>query len=351
MPTKTLLVAVLFGGRSSEHEVSIRSAASVIANMDPRRYEAIPVAIDRNGRWLDPATSAQLLPPPAAGLCSLRAIEFSHQPGRSRGFDVVFPVLHGPFGEDGKVQGLLDLADVPYVGSGVLGSACGMDKDIMKRLFRERGVPTLPHVAVERDEAESRIQDIEREIRYPAFVKPANLGSSVGIRRVAARADLVAALAYAGEFDRKILVEPAVEAREIECSVLGCGEPKASLPGEIVPAKEFYDYEAKYESDETELIVPAQLADTQLRRIQDLAVSAFLAVNCEALARVDFFLERGTDRILVSEVNTMPGFTSISMFPKLWEASGIPYAELIDRLLREALERSERNRRIRLDPK
>lgn len=351
MPTKTLRVAVLFGGRSSEHEVSIRSAASVIANMDPRRYEAIPVAIDRNGRWLDPATSAQLLPPPAAGLCGLRDIEFSHQPGRSRGFDVVFPVLHGPFGEDGKVQGLLDLADVPYVGSGVLGSACGMDKDIMKRLFHERGVPTLRHVAVEREEAESRIKDIEREIRYPAFVKPANLGSSVGIRRVAARADLVAALAYAGEFDRKILVEPAVEAREIECSVLGCGEPKASLPGEIVPAKEFYDYEAKYESDETELIVPAQLSDTQLRRIQDLAVSAFLAVNCEALARIDFFLERGTDRILVSEVNTMPGFTSISMFPKLWEASGVPYAELIDRLLREALERSERNRRIRLDPK
>ncbi len=351
MADSKIRVAVLFGGRSSEHEVSVRSAASVISAMDRERYEAVPVAIDRQGRWLDVSESADLLAPDARARCVRRNVSFSHQPGESRGFDVVFPILHGPFGEDGRVQGFLDLADVPYVGSGVLGSACGMDKDTMKRLFRAESLPTLPHVAVGRGEVERRVAEIERRIGYPAFVKPANLGSSVGIRRAEGLDELVPALRYAGEFDRKVVVEPAVDAREIECSVLGGVPPRASVPGEIVTWGGFYDYETKYESDEFELAVPAQVEPDLAARIRALAVSAFQAVGCEGLARVDFFLERATGRLLLNEVNTMPGFTSISMFPKLWEASGLPYPLLIKRLLDLAVQRSADSRRVRLDPR
>ena len=349
MPTRRIRVAVLFGGRSSEHEVSIRSAASIISALDGQRYAAIPIAIERSGRWLEPEPSAGLFPPDIAAKCSLEPLEVCHEPGRSQGFDVVFPVLHGPFGEDGRVQGLLDMADVPYVGAGVLGSACGMDKDVMKRLFRERRLPTLPHVALSRGDTSGRHREIEERIGYPAFVKPANLGSSVGIRRVGDRKGLVTAREYAGEFDRKIIVEPAVDAREIECAVLGNDEPQASLPGEIVVRDGFYDYDTKYVTDDAELVVPARLEPDQVQAIQGLAVDAFRALDCAGLARVDFFIENSTGQVLVNEVNTMPGFTSISMFPRMWEASGLTYSKLIERLIELAFLRHDMNREIRFE--
>ena len=342
-------VAVLFGGRSSEHEISILSAASIIEGLAPDRFVAIPVAIERSGRWLGPEQSAQLLPAAVAERCNLAATIFDHQPTWSDGFDIVFPALHGPYGEDGRVQGFLDLSDVPYVGSGVLGSACGMDKDVMKRLFRERGLPTLPHVAVRRGEARACVSEIEREIGYPAFVKPANLGSSVGIRKVADREELLAAIKYAGEFDPKVIVERAVDGREIECAVLGNDDPEASLPGEIVMRSGFYDYEAKYETNEAELVVPANLGDDQTRTIQRLAVEAFRAVECAGLARVDFFMETATGQILINEVNTMPGFTSISLFPRMWAASGLAYPQLVERLIDLGFERHARNKELRFD--
>lgn len=349
MAAKRIRVAVLFGGRSSEHEVSIRSAASIIGALDGQRYAAIPIAIERSGRWLEPARSAGLLPAEVADKCCLEPVEFWHEPGRSRGFDLVFPALHGPFGEDGRVQGFLDMADVPYVGSGVLGSACGMDKDVMKRLFREHHLPTLPHVALARNETASRLGEIEECMGYPAFVKPANLGSSVGIRKVASRTDLSAAIEYAGQFDRKIIVERAVDAREIECAVLGNDEPRASLPGEIVVRDGFYDYDSKYVTDDAELVVPAQLEPDQVLAIQGLAVDAFRALDCAGLARVDFFIENSTGLVLVNEVNTMPGFTSISMFPKMWSASGLSYPDLIGQLIELAFMRHAQSREIRFE--
>ena len=350
MPSDKTRVAVVFGGRSSEHEISIRSAASIIDALDVRRYEAIPVAIERSGRWLDPAQSVALLPGQAGANCSLGSVEFHHVPGRSRGFDVVFPVLHGPFGEDGRVQGLLDLADVPYVGSGVLGSACGMDKEVMKQLFAAHGVPTLKHVSVRWGELDEKVGEIEASIGYPAFVKPANLGSSVGIRKVSDRSSLAGALGYAAEFDDKVIVEPAVVAREIECGVLGNEHPKASVPGEIVTHGGFYDYETKYLKNTAELRVPAPLTEAQGLVVGRLAVRAYQALGCAGLARVDFFIEAGSGEVWVNEVNTMPGFTSISMYPKVWEFSGVPYPALVERLIDLAFQRHERNRRIRFDP-
>ena len=349
MPRRKTRVLVLFGGRSSEHEVSILSAASIIAAFDSERLVAIPMAITRDGRWLDARASVALLPPETARLCSLEAVEVSHQPGDSRGFDIAFPALHGPFGEDGKIQGLLEMGDVPYVGCGVLGSACAMDKDVMKRLFRERGLPTLPHVTLWRGQAPERRGEIERRIGFPAFVKPANLGSSVGIRRVEDSASLLAAMEYAGEFDPKIIVEPGVDAREIECSVLGNEEPRSSLPGEIVTHGGFYDYETKYVTDSARLMAPADLTPAQTESIQKLAVMAFTALGCAGLARVDFFIEKATERILLNEVNTMPGFTSISMFPRLWAVSGIPYADLINQLIDLGLARHSSARSVRID--
>ena len=349
MATKRIRVAVLFGGRSSEHEVSIRSAASIIGALNGELYVAVPIAIERSGRWLEPARSVALLSGEIADKCSLEPVEFRHESGLSRGFDVVFPTLHGPYGEDGRLQGLLDMADVPYVGSGVLGSACGMDKDVMKRLFRERLVPTLPHIALSREETSDRLGDIEERIGYPAFVKPANLGSSVGIRRVESRKRLLEALEYAGQFDLKIIVEPAVAAREIECAVLGNDKPRASLPGEIVMRKGFYDYDAKYVTDTAELVVPARLEPDQVRTIQGLALEAFRALGCAGLARVDFFIEDSTGQVLVNEVNTMPGFTSISMFPKMWAVSGLSYPDLIEQLIELAFMRHVQGRKIRFE--
>ena len=341
-------ILVLFGGRSGEHAVSIRSAASVIGALDRDKYEVIPAAIDKQGHWLSPADSAALLPSESRDdLAVDQAVSVSHEPGSGEGIDVAFPVLHGTFGEDGTVQGLLDLADVAYVGAGVLGSAVGMDKDVMKRLFRERGLPTVEHFTMLRSACRNRVGEIEGHFAYPVFVKPANLGSSVGISKARDRGELQTALDLAASYDRKIIVEPAIDGREIECAVLGNEAPEASLPGEVVPAKDFYDYEAKYVADDSKLLIPAPLTDDQTDEVRRLAVAAFQSVECSGLARVDFFLENGSGRLLLNEVNTMPGFTSISMYPKMWEATGLSYGELLDNLIDLAIERRQERRSTR----
>lgn len=345
-----LRVAVLFGGRSGEHEISIRSAASVIAALDRQRYTVIPAAIDKQGLWLPPAASAALLPPESRqDLSTDQQLRIDPQPGQSAGVDVVFTVLHGTFGEDGTVQGLLELADLPYVGSGVLGSSCGMDKDVMKRLFRERGLPSVDHVSLLRHEIDLRWQDPVQRFGYPLFVKPANLGSSVGISKANTESEFREALQHAAQYDRKLVVEPAIDGREIELAVLGNDQPEASVAGEIIPASGFYSYDSKYLDDSAKLEIPAQLTLAQLAEAQQLAVKAFQTVNCCGLARVDFFLERQTGRFLLNEINTMPGFTSISMYPKMWEASGLPYPRLVDRLIELALERHAEKRTIRFE--
>ncbi len=339
---KTKRILVLFGGRSGEHEVSIRSAASVISALDRSKYEVVSAAINKQGHWLSPADSAALLPSESRGHLAVdQAVTVSHEPGSGESIDVVFPVLHGTFGEDGTVQGLLDLAGVAYVGAGVLGSAVGMDKDVMKRLFHERGLPTVEHLALLRPECRDRVGDIEERFAYPVFVKPANLGSSVGISKARDREELQTALDLATSYDRKIIVEPAVDGREIECAVLGNDAPEASLPGEVVPAKDFYDYEAKYVADDSKLLIPAPLTDDQTDEVRRLAVAAFQSVEGSGLARVDFFLENGSGQLLLNEVNTMPGFTSISMYPKMWEATGLSYSKLLDRLIDLAIERQQ----------
>ena len=349
---RRIRIGVLFGGRSGEHEVSLRSAASVIAALDRTKYQVVPIAIAKAGKWLSPAQSMKLLPPEQrSDSAPSRDLTIRPVPGSTDAVDVIFPVLHGTFGEDGTVQGLLELAGVPYVGAGVLGSAVGMDKDVMKRLFRERDLPTPEHLTLLRSQVAGQrsqtVRTIERRFRYPMFVKPANLGSSVGITKAHKRKELLAALNLAAQFDRKVMVERAIDGREIECSVLGNDAPEASVPGEVIPSREFYDYEAKYIDENSRLIIPARLTRAQTRRVQQLAVAAFLACECSGMARVDFFLERRTGRVLLNEINTIPGFTSISMYPKLWEASGVGYSELIDRLIRLALERHEEKARTR----
>jgi D-alanine-D-alanine ligase len=312
-----LRVAVLYGGRSGEHEISLRSAESIIAAMDPDRYEVQRIFITPEGLW-EP-----------------RAI--SPEPGGNPGIDVVFPVLHGTFGEDGTVQGLLELAGLPYVGAGVLGSAVAMDKEVTKRLLRERGLPVAEFVVLARGEYD--LDDICSRLPFPMFVKPANLGSSVGISKVKTREELSRALEFAGEFDRKILVERGIAGREFECSVLGNNNPVAAVPCEILPSREFYDYEDKYLLGASKTVLPADLTPDQTREVQRLAVACYQAVHCEGMARVDFLLESATGKFYINEPNTIPGFTSISMYPKMWEAAGLPYAELISRLIDLALER------------
>jgi D-alanine-D-alanine ligase len=349
-------VGVIFGGRSGEHEVSLKSAKSVIDALDPERYEVVPVGITKEGRWLM-SGDATLLLPEAVMETGDRDVALFGDPTRGElvrlengagavpvgAIDVVFPVLHGTFGEDGTIQGLLDLANLPYVGSGVLGSAAGMDKVAMKRLFRDAGLPIVPFTYFLRSqwdaERERLLDAVEAEIGYPAFAKPANLGSSVGISKAIDRDSLARAIDGAAGYDRRILVERGVDAREVEVAVLGNDEPRASLPGEIIPHADFYDYETKYVNDVAEYEIPARLDAAQTAEIQALAVRAFEAVDAAGLSRVDFFVERGTDRILVNEINTMPGFTQISMYPKLREASGISYRELVDRLIDLAFER------------
>jgi D-alanine-D-alanine ligase len=356
-----LRVAILFGGRSAEHEVSLRSARNVLLALDKEKFEPVLVGIDGEGRWhlaserwlLAATPLGRELPDGATSL----AVEpgsptLAHAEGKSfdrKRVDVVFPVLHGPMGEDGTVQGLLELLDLPYVGAGVLGSALGMDKDVMKRLLLAADIPVARFLAVRDFEFErdrSAVFDQADSLGYPLFTKPANLGSSVGIRRVAGRAELGAALDFAFRFDRKVMVEEDVEGREIECSVLGNDQPRASLPGEIVVRHPdgFYSYEAKYLDDQgAELRIPAELAPTEVSAVQALALRTFRALECRGLARVDFFLEP-QGRILVNEINTLPGFTSSSMYPKLWEASGLGPCELVTELILLALEHKRRQR-------
>jgi D-alanine-D-alanine ligase len=347
---KRLRVGVLFGGRSGEHEVSLASAASVIRGLDPDKYEAVPIGITKDGHWLVGEGAIKMLPEILKGgrrvMLTADPTEAALVPldrgaGAQR-FDVIFPVMHGTFGEDGTIQGLLELADIPFVGAGVLGSAIGMDKDVAKRLCQDAGIPVVPWITVHRwrwEKEPAAVQaDIEAKFPYPVFVKPATLGSSVGMTKAHSSEELGPALDFACEYGLKILVEKAVSAREIEVSVLGNNDPRASVPGEIVPHREFYDYAAKYLEDGTQLLIPAELKPAQVTRIQALAVSAFRTLELSGMARVDFFLEKKGSRIFLNEVNTIPGFTSISMYPKLWEASGIAFRELIDKLIDLALE-------------
>jgi D-alanine-D-alanine ligase len=351
-----LRVGLIYGGRSGEHEVSVLSANSVITAIDQDKYEVFPIGISKDGQWL-PGLSPQALveskelqvrlikDDSAVGRATALALE--NREGRMLSslretLDVIFPVMHGPFGEDGTIQGLLEVMDIPYVGGGVLASAVGMDKAIMKAVFQQKGLPVGAYLVCLRKELTNfpRVAAaIESELGYPCFVKPANLGSSVGISKAHDRESLQKALDLASEFDRKIVVEKMLTGREIECAVLGNDEPQASVPGEIIPCAEFYDYEAKYVLGDSKLIIPAKLAPELSAKVQDLAVKAFKAVDCSGLARVDFFVDAAANRIYVNEINTLPGFTRISMYPKLWEATGVGYVELIDRLIQLALER------------
>jgi D-alanine-D-alanine ligase len=351
-------IAILFGGRSAEHEVSCVSARSVIEALDPERFDAVPIGITKEGTWhllpgppaLEPgsrslpavtgAAGSEVELAQGAGETALVARDGSREP-----VDVVFPILHGPFGEDGTVQGLLELAGVPYVGAGVLASAVGMDKAIQKVLFAAAGLPVLPHVVVHEREWEEDPEGVEARaahLAYPLFAKPATLGSSVGVSKVKDAAGLIKAMELSFRYGRKALLERAAEgAREIECAVLGNDDPVASLPGEIEPGHEFYDYAAKYLDEGTRLIIPAVLPAEVVEEIQRMAVAAFRAIDGAGMARVDFFY-REPSGVILNEINTIPGFTAVSMYPKLWEASGLPYADLIDRLVELAVERHER---------
>jgi len=355
-------VGVIFGGRSGEHEVSLMSARSVMGAMDEEKYEIVPIGITKEGRWIasgDPMKAleaggtgesqpAALLGDPShRGLMRLEDTERAVEATRVAELDVVFPVLHGPYGEDGTMQGLLELAGIPYVGADVTGSALGMDKAIFKDVMRACGLPVADYVVLKRKEwdadPEGAMDRVEERLGYPVFTKPANLGSSVGVSKCHDRAGLAAGLAEAARYDRKLLVEVAVPAaREIEVSVLGNDDPIASVPGEIIPSREFYSYEAKYIDDgenASRLLIPAPLPPEMVERVQEMALRAYKAIDCCGMARVDFLLSQEGEELYVGEVNTIPGFTAISMYPKLWEASGIPYAELIDRLVELALER------------
>jgi len=310
-------VAVIYGGRTGEHEVSVRSAKAILAGLNPDKYETLEYFIDKQGKW----SPRPIVP----------------EPGAHPDIDVVFPVLHGTFGEDGTMQGLLELADLPYVGAGVMASAISMDKEMMKRVCKERMLPVVEYVTVTRDTA--CIGDACRKLPFPMFVKPANLGSSVGISKAHDEPELEAAFELAKQYDRKVIVERGVVGRELECSVLGNQDPIASLPCEILPSREFYDYEDKYLLDQARTQVPAELPEVDTRELQRLAIECYRAVECEGMARVDFFLETETNRFYINEINTIPGFTSISMYPKMWEHSGVGFGGLLDRLIDLALER------------
>ncbi len=310
-------VAVIYGGRSGEHEISLRSAESIMKAMDRSKYEIAEYFISKDGKW----RPKPILP----------------EPGAHPDIDVVFPVLHGTFGEDGTMQGLLELADLPYVGAGVLGSSLSMDKEMMKRVCHERGLPVVEYVTLARGCIDT--DEITARLPFPVFVKPANLGSSVGISKARDRAELEKALALAAEYDRKIIVERGIDGREFECSVLGNQNPEASLPCEVFPSREFYDYEDKYLLDQAKFQLPADLPAEKTAELRRMAVACYQAVECEGMARVDFLLERTTGRLYINEINTIPGFTSISMYPKMWEQSGLAYPKLIDRLIELARER------------
>jgi D-alanine-D-alanine ligase len=375
---KKLRVGIIYGGRSGEHEVSIASAAAVVQNLDKQRYEAIPIRIEKDGRWI----IADRLPvsASAADVIEQSRANTGHRLGRGgreahlvahpgdeqimtidRGatpsvtglaLDVVFPVLHGPYGEDGTVQGLLELANIPYVGAGVLSSAVSMDKAVAKLVFAARGLPQVNYLVVRRRDWKTApgniAADVTSSLGYPVFVKPANLGSSVGISKAKCEADLAASIDLAAEFDRKIVIEAAVpNAREIEIAVLGNDTPEVSVPGEVIPSREFYDYEAKYLDNDSRTIIPADLPATVAREVQQLAIEVFRAVDCAGMARVDFLIDGETTKVYVNEINTIPGFTTISMYSQMWAASGLPYPELLDRLIALARERHSEKQQIR----
>ena len=345
-----LRVGLLFGGRSGEHEVSISSARAIALALsseeNANKYEILPFYIQKDGRWLAGDVPQQVLTSGVA-LASLAAIPQLWQfPAQTQEVDVWFPILHGPNGEDGTIQGLLSLMQVPFVGSGVLGSAMGMDKIAMKMAFAQAGLAQVKYVTLTRAQIWSNpcifpklCDEIEATLSYPCFVKPANLGSSVGIAKVRSRSELEAALDNAASYDRRIIVEAGVVAREVECAVLGNDQPQASVVGEITFESDFYDYETKYTQGQADLLIPAQLPDSVMRQIQDMALQAFTAVDAAGLARVDFFYIEATGEILINEINTFPGFTATSMYPQLWAESGIPFTELVDRLIQLALER------------
>jgi len=354
---RKLRVGVIFGGRSGEHDVSLRSAESIISAMDKSKYEVVPIGITNEGRWLVSGNATALLPQAVMASNSHQQVAIIGDPTRqgltrleegeqalsSEPLDAVFPVLHGTYGEDGTIQGLLEMAGVPYVGCGVLASATGMDKVAMKQLFERDGLAVVEYEWFLRSSWEAGpevvIERISQSLGFPVFVKPANLGSSVGISKATNEKDLRDAVNDAARYDRKIVVERAVDGREIEVSILGNEHPIASLPGEIIVGHEFYDYEDKYIDSASRTDVPAKLPLSIIEQIQRDGIRAFKAIDGSGLARVDFFVESGTGRVIINEINTMPGFTSISMYPKLWEASGIPYSELIDRLIQLAIER------------
>jgi len=372
-------VGVLFGGRSGEHEVSLASARSIMENIDRHKYDVVPIGITKEGEWIvggDPlkellsgvvsksSPATMLADPSRRGVWNLRPSRAAEDEGKAlasaaRGerqvdrlravrlaeLDVVFPVLHGTYGEDGTVQGLLELAGVPYVGCGVLASALAMDKAVAKDVLSAHGIPILPYVVIKRKAwravPERVVEQIEHSLTYPVFTKPANLGSSVGITKVHDRGELGAGLDLASRYDRKLVVEQGIDAREIEVSVLGNDDPIASVPGEVVPSREFYDYQAKYIDDDSELLIPAPLGARQCEQIRQMAIEAYTALDCAGMARVDFLLDRASKKVWLNELNTIPGFTQISMYPKLWEATGIGYSELIDRLIELAMERHQ----------
>jgi D-alanine-D-alanine ligase len=356
---KKLCVAILFGGKSAEHEISLISARNIVDAMDKNKYDVVAIGIDKQGRWhLDEGarlllgkteskveyadnTNAAAVMPGETATPMVRAT------GAGLGaLDVVFPILHGPFGEDGTVQGLLKLANLPFVGAGVLGSAVGMDKDVMKRLLRDAGVPIGKFLVFQRADKISFGQ-VKKTLGMPLFVKPANLGSSVGISKVAKQAEFAAAIKEALRYDNKIVIEECIKGREIECSVLGNDQPIASLPGEIVVNRDFYSYDAKYLDDQAaRLEIPARLPPAVIKKVRAIALRAYRALCCEGMARVDFFVQ-ADGRVLVNEINTIPGFTKISMYPKMWEATGISYPKLIDRLIQLAIQRHRSERRLR----
>lgn len=343
-------IVVLFGGKSSEHEVSIESAKSVIAAIDQKKYEVIPVYIEKEGRWLLGGEKVRLPFAKATGSKRNKEIrDIREISDNKKGKMVIFPLIHGNFGEDGTMQGFLRILDLPFVGADVLGSAVGMDKDVQKRLLKEAGIPVAEFRVIRPHFAEAswdkEIGGIIKDLGLPLFVKPANSGSSIGVSKVKKEEDLLPALEKAFQFDSKVLLEENIIGREVECSVLGNNSPRVSILGEVVPHDEFYTYEAKYQDDKTELVIPAELSDKVIKKAQGLAVKTFKALCCEGMARVDFFL-RGEDELLVNEINTIPGFTSHSMYPKLWEASGLSYSDLINELIQLALERHRRQKRL-----
>ncbi|MDD5016040.1 MAG: D-alanine--D-alanine ligase [Atribacterota bacterium] len=361
MGEKKLKVGLIFGGRSGEHEVSFLSATSIIKAINKDKYTVVPIGITKKGRWISPrdselalqsgkieGKSTVILLNDPSGNALIRTDNnqgLEKSPTLER-VDLIFPILHGPYGEDGTMQGLLELANIPYVGSGVAASAISMDKDFMRIIFQQRNLPILKWMTIKRKEwqkdKEKILSLIQNEFEYPLFVKPANLGSSVGITKVHKKEELNKAIDLASSYDRKILIEEGLEGiREIECGVLGNDEPRASVVGEVKPAGEFYDYDSKYIDGGTQLIIPAELPDDVSKKVQEIALCAFKAVDAVGMARVDFFVSKKENKIYLNEINTIPGFTSVSMYPRLWEASGVPYSELIDRLIQLALERHQ----------